>query len=113
MPDKTMLLPEQFTQEVLDTHGAKEVHYEQGAGRRIHLPNGWITIYIDAKEGLELVSVSFRMRGQEELPGDCTVAVGDASGGNLICLPTQRANLVDVFGEPKREYSYVPRMEGI
>ena len=113
MPDGTMLKPEQFTLETLDTYGAEKIHYEQGAGRRIHFPDGWITIYVDSKEGLELVSVSFRRPGQGELPGDCAIAVGDASGGNVICLPTKRAKLVGVFGKPKREYSYVPRMEGI
>jgi hypothetical protein len=108
MPDGTMLLPGQFTLEKLDAHGAEEINNERGAGRRIHFPNGWITAYFDAKQGLELVGVSFRIHREEESEGDCQVAVGDATGDNVICLPTKRADLVDLFGEPKREYSYIP-----
>jgi hypothetical protein len=107
-PDGGLLTPDSMTIEIMDAHGATEKFYGRGTGRNFDYGNGWMTALFDSVGRLESVSVVLSKTLRYEDPRR-TIYIGSREGTLWVSFPAKRDDLIELFGEPKKEWDYIPR----
>ncbi len=108
LPDGQIIKPDEFTIAKLESFGVTE--WKPRSSGRPH-PAQPLTTYRRIKSGAGALYACFdeqnRLQGISisAYTGEGTVFAGDRSGRRMIPLPASRDELVELFGEPKREYS--------
>jgi len=97
-----------MTIEIMDAHGATEKFYGRGTGRHFDFGNGWVIAYFDSLGRLESISAVLSKTLRDEDPRR-TIRIGNREGTRWVSFPAKREDLIGLFGEPKKEWDYIPR----
>jgi len=107
-PDGGMLTPDLMTITAMEAHGATEKFYGRGTGRYFDYGNGWVVAYFDSVGALESISVALSKTLRHEDPRR-TIYIGNREGTRWVSFPAKRDDLIELFGEPRKEWDYMPR----
>jgi hypothetical protein len=107
-PNGALLTPDSMTIETMDAHGAEDKFYGPGIGRHFDFGNGWMTAYFDHDRNLESIAVILSSIVFAEDPRR-TIFIGNRDGTKWVSFPATRGDLIELFGEPNRERSYIPQ----
>ena len=102
-PGGRIIKSDDFTIAKLESHGAKkslfvDTHHKEFNRTELRIKSGTGKLFANFDVQNRLLRITI-----DVWDGEGTVFVGDRSGRRVIPLPASRDELVELFGEPKRE----------